>query len=465
MYVKCECNALIHRAEFKFLKYQYHHSPVFSLTHRCCCPNVCGGNTFPKALLLILLLVILFIIGTAIWIFFQCRRHYPERNAYGAIAPTDINIHTLQPSEVIKPAVLETNSRNGSRKRTRSKSIAPVLENIVISSLDFKIIKRLGVGELGGEVSEGRWNDKLIAVKTLRIGVHPEKFSVIDKTYLENEIQLLSRLRHKNLTAVIGICFDIDVYPRIILSFSDHGTIIDFIQSYPTKVDWSLRLSWCLNTSDAMEYLHQSNVLHRNLKSSNILIGVDLRAHICDYGLISLLQPLRQACDSERCLCKLSHPALPVSIRWSAPEILSNPSDSSRFKFSCDVYSFGVSLWEQIRLEQPYAEIKDEAEVARMIVDGYRLAPLEETTNFVMPEYVQLMNDCWAEEPNDRPTFERIGQVLREILPKAKQFRKSSMKRLSSMTNSNDQQEVIRSLSRLDSKISTDTFKVSHSNV
>ncbi|CAF3630309.1 unnamed protein product [Rotaria socialis] len=465
MYLKCECNELIHRAEFKFLKYQYHHSPVFSLTHRCCCPNVCGGNTFPKALLLILLLVILFIIGTAVWIFFQCRRHYPERNAYGAIASTDINIHTLQPSEAIKPAVIETNSRNGSRKRTRSKSIAPVLENIGISSVDFKIIKRLGVGELGGEVSEGRWNDKLIAVKTLRIGVHPEKFSATDKAYLENEIQLLSRLRHKNLTAVIGICFDIDVYPRIILSFSDHGTIIDFIQSNPTKVDWSLRLLWCLNTSDAMEYLHQSNILHRNLKSSNILIGVDLRAHICDYGLISLLQPLRQACDSERCLCKLSHPALPVSIRWSAPEILSNPSDSSRFKFSCDVYSFGVSLWEQIRLEQPYAEIKDEAEVARMIVDGHRLAPLEETANFVMPEYTQLMNDCWAEEPNNRPTFERIGQVLREILPKAKQFRKSSMKRLSSMTNSNDQQDVNRSLSRLDSRISVDTFKVSYPNV
>jgi hypothetical protein len=44
------------------------------------------GNTFPKGLLLILLLVILFIIGTAVWIFFQCRRHYPERDAYGAIA-------------------------------------------------------------------------------------------------------------------------------------------------------------------------------------------------------------------------------------------------------------------------------------------------------------------------------------------------------------------------------------------
>lgn len=324
---------------------------------------------------------------------------------------------------------------------------------------------RLGVGELGGEVSEGRWNDKLVAIKTIRIGIHSEKFSQNDRTYLENEIGLLSHVRHKNLSAVIGICFDIDIYPRILLSFAEHGTIIDFIRRFPTKVDWSLRLSWCINTSDGLAYLHQSKILHRNLKSSNLLIGVDLRVHVCDYGLIPILQPLRQACDSERCLCKLSHPALPVSIRWSAPEILSNPSDNTRFNPSCDVYSFGVCLWEQIRLEQPYAEIKDEAEVTRMIINGHRLTSFEETMTIVMPEYNQIMNDCWARNPNDRPTFERIGQSLRDALPKVKQFQKVSTKRLSSTTNTTDIQEEHSLLLRLDSTISTDTPKTPNPNV
>ncbi|CAF0961178.1 unnamed protein product [Rotaria sordida] len=466
MYVRCECDRLLHRAQFKFVKYQPHKMPVFSFTHRCCCPNVCGGNTFPKVLLLILLLVILFIVGTAVWIFFQCRRHYPERNTYGAIASTDINIHTLEPSEVLlKSGAIETNPRGGNRKRIRSKSVVPATENFSISSEDIKITKRLGVGELGGEVSEGRWNDKLIAVKTLRIGVHPEKFSNDDKMYLEREMHLLSQIRHKHLTAIIGICFDIDIYPRILSSFAEHGTIIDFIQCFPTKVDWPLRISWCINTSDALEYLHQSNIIHRNLKSSNILIGIDLRAHICDYGLISILQPFREACDSERCLCKLSHPALPVSIRWSSPEVLSDPSDKSRFNYSCDVYSFGVCLWEQIGLEQPYAEIKDEAEVSRMIIDGHRLTPFEETTTIVMPDYNQLMNDCWTENPNDRPTFERIGQILRDMLPKAKQFRKMSMRRLSLMASTNEIQDERRSMLRRDSKISTDTMKSHHPHV
>jgi serine/threonine protein kinase len=326
-------------------------------------------------------------------------------------------------------------------------------------------VSRLGVGELGGEVCEGRWNDKLIAIKTLRIGIHPDKFSVNDKTYLENEIGLLSRLRHKNLTAIIGICFDIDIYPRIVLSFAEHGTIIDFIRRFPTRVDWTLRLTWCINTSDALAYLHHSKILHRNLKSSNILIGVDLRAHVCDYGLIPILQPLREACDSERCLCTLSHPALPVSIRWSSPEVLSDPSDASRFNPSCDVYSFGVCLWEQIRLEQPYAEIKDEAEVSRMIIDGQRLISFADTMTVVMPDYNQLMNDCWLKNANNRPTFERISHILQETLPKVKQFQKMSMKRLSSTTNATDPQEEHSLFSRLDSRISIDTSKSIQPNI
>lgn len=271
----------------------------------------------------------------------------------------------------------------------------------------------------------------------------------------------LIQLKHKNLTSIIGVCFDIDVYPRIILSFAEHGTIIDFIRRYPTKVDWSLRLSWTLNTADALNYLHQSNVLHRNFKSSNILIGVDLRAHISDYGLIAILQPLRESCDTERCLCKITHAALPVSIRWSAPEILSNPSESVGFQWPCDVYSFGVCLWEQIRLEQPYVEIKDEIEVARTIIDGQRLNVSNESFSTVLPEYYQLMMDCWRQHPFERPNFEQISHTLRNLVPKVKSVQKSSLKRLVSTTTPNspethDEQPL---LSRLDSVVHNDTSK------
>jgi hypothetical protein len=78
----------------------------------------------------------------------------------------------------------------------------------------------------------------------------------------------------------------------------------------------------------------------------------------------------------------------------------------------------------------------------------------------VMPEYKQLMNDCWAKNPQDRPTFERIGQILRDSVPKIKQFRKMSMRRLSSTINTADIQEDDSYLLRLDSKISTDTSKM-----
>ena len=119
--VRYECNRHIHRARFKHIGYQQQKTPVglimalsksylvlyldfllnsslllskclwrYDLVRESNPFEVFSfsfiGNTFPRGLLLVLLFVILFIIATAIWIFFQCRRHYPERNAYGAIA-------------------------------------------------------------------------------------------------------------------------------------------------------------------------------------------------------------------------------------------------------------------------------------------------------------------------------------------------------------------------------------------
>jgi hypothetical protein len=101
-----------------------------------------------------------------------------------------------------------------------------------------------------------------------------------------------------------------------------------------------------------------------------------------------------------------------------------------------------------------------------MIVDGYRLTSFEETMTTVMPEYNQLMNDCWAKNPNDRPTFEHIGQTLRAALPKVKQFQRISMKRHSSTTtNTADIQEEHSILLRLESRLSTDTPKSFNPNV
>jgi hypothetical protein len=100
-----------------------------------------------------------------------------------------------------------------------------------------------------------------------------------------------------------------------------------------------------------------------------------------------------------------------------------------------------------------------------LIVDGHRLPSFEETMTIVMPEYQQLMNDCWAKNPQERPSFERIGQILRDMIPKVKQFQKVSMKRLSSITNTTDIQEEHSRFFRMDSRRSTDTSKLSNQNV
>ncbi|CAF0878457.1 unnamed protein product [Didymodactylos carnosus] len=441
MYVLFQCDRRSHKAVFKFDSY-LDRIPLFVLTHRW---------QFPDGLLLLLLFVICFIVATAVFIFYQCRRHYPERNVYGAVGQMDI--HTMRSTY----NRLTTDHNQSTKRVLRSKASLPVLDNLNISSQDFKIVKRLCAGELG-EVNEGRWNDKLVAIKTLRLGVHADKFTKNDTNYLQNEIGILSRLRNKNLTAIIGVCFDDVTYPTLIMQFNEHGTIIDFIKRFPDRIDWSLRIKWCTNAVDAMLYLHGQKILHRNLKGSNILVGVDLRAQICDFGLIKILQPLRAACENECCLCTLTAPSLPVSIRWTAPECLLEPRNPKNFAPPCDVYSFGVCLWEMYKLEQPYADIKDENEASKMIVSGTRLyspGPPD-----LMPQYHELMQMCWEFNPNERPTFQQISISLRESLPKAKQYQRQLDKQIN---NNGHPEEIHRLLSATDST-SQSTLHLSSQN-
>jgi len=100
-----------------------------------------------------------------------------------------------------------------------------------------------------------------------------------------------------------------------------------------------------------------------------------------------------------------------------------------------------------------------------LIIDGHRLPSFEETMTVVMPEYNQLMIDCWAKNANDRPKFERIGQILRDMLPKVKQFQRMYMRTLSLTTTTTDIQEDHSRLFRLDSKTSHDTSKSLNPNV
>ncbi|ELU13907.1 hypothetical protein CAPTEDRAFT_202550 [Capitella teleta] len=139
---------------------------------------------------------------------------------------------------------------------------------------------------------------------------------------------------------------------------------------------------------------------------------------VVDYGMTKITQRLRNECALKKCFCNKETSALPAFIRWTAPEILSHPRATEAnfdvFSPSCDIYSFGMILWEVVSITDPFEEIADDSEVKDLVCRGGR--PRVDLLHNLFSPYLDLMCGCWDHNPDMRPTFKKCAVQLKTIL-------------------------------------------------
>jgi serine/threonine protein kinase len=147
-----------------------------------------------------------------------------------------------------------------------------------------------------------------------------------------------------------------------------------------------------LSIAKGLGYLHRQGILHRDLKSANILLDASGQAKLADFGLsksemrsIQTIQERSQA------------------IAWQAPECLQR---ASQYTEASDIYSFGMILWEIVTQKRPYAG-KDTGTIVKSVLSGQR----ESVKDF--PEvYRSLIEGCWQPNPDQRPAIKAIIATL-----------------------------------------------------
>ncbi|XP_039597767.1 mitogen-activated protein kinase kinase kinase 9 [Polypterus senegalus] len=275
----------------------------------------------------------------------------------------------------------------------------PPLHLLEIDFTELVLEEIIGVGGFG-KVYRAVWCGEEVAVKAARRDPDEE----VDQT-LENvrqEAKLFAMLRHPNIMGLCGVCLQ-EPNLCLVMEYARGGSLNRVLSG--KRIPPNVLVDWAVQIARGMHYLHCEAIvpiLHRDLKSSNILIlekveNEDLgnkTLKITDFGL---------AREWHR-TTKMSAAG---TYAWMAPEVIR----SSTFSKGSDVWSYGVLLWELLTGEVPFRGI-DGLAVAYGVAMNKLALPIPTTC----PEpFARLMEDCWNPDPHARPSFTSVLDQLTTI--------------------------------------------------
>uniref|UniRef100_A0A8C7PH52 Protein kinase domain-containing protein n=1 Tax=Oncorhynchus mykiss TaxID=8022 RepID=A0A8C7PH52_ONCMY len=237
---------------------------------------------------------------------------------------------------------------------------------------DIHFYENCGGGSFGS-VYRARWisQDKEVAVKKL--------------LKIENEC---------NVSVDLGV-LGLYVFPT---EYAGGGSLYDYLSSAESEeMDLGQVMTWAMEIAKGMHYLHSEapvKVIHRDLKSRNVVVTADKVLKICDFG-------------ASRFHSHTTHMSLVGTFPWMAPEVIQSLPVSE----TCDTYSYGVVLWEMLTREIPFKGLEG-LQVAWLVVEkSERLTiPSSCPTSFA-----ELMRKCWVTEPKERPMFKHILTTLESM--------------------------------------------------
>lgn len=275
-------------------------------------------------------------------------------------------------------------------------------------------MERIGFGGYG-EVFKGHWRGTPVAVKRL-LEQHLNQQGVRNFC---SEIAILAQMRHPQCVLFLGAC----VKPpnlSIVMELVVGSNLFEYLHraALPDgsvgerRLNHTQILKAALSICRGMSYLHQCRppVIHRDLTAKNILIDRYGRLKITDFGLSKTKQCVSVSLRTQN--------GGGGTIEYLAPEVVRGLKNQTE---KVDIFSFGVVLWEMMTSKIPWMEtgLSSIQVVTRVHQEGSKAVreamPLPDDAH---PELARLVQDCWKEDPEARPSFVDIHACLDVLLQK-----------------------------------------------
>jgi len=278
---------------------------------------------------------------------------------------------------------------------TASMCISMLFEDLKRWAIPFNDIQlgpKIGSGSFS-EVFEGFWNGRKVAVKIYLMG-EDKTFSDRSLQVFRKEVEIMSQLSHNTVCEFIGAC---TTFPdlAVVMAYYPKGSLEDAYRDRVLFRDFQSCHKVALGIARGLEYMHSVSppIVHRDLKAGNIFLMEDGSVKIGDFGISTAVaepRPLTQC----------------GTLKYMAPEIMRGENASEKV----DIFSFGILLYELVFRKRPYEEINSNAFVVAMQAAYAGLRPSLDHCPF--PEFLSLIEECWAESPAHRPAASEIVRRL-----------------------------------------------------
>jgi WD40 repeat protein len=264
----------------------------------------------------------------------------------------------------------------------------------------FAVVRR-GKYSAGGATHE-------VAVKTLRVDNMTAMSARILLWELEQEASVRASLHSRYLVQFYGLCTD-GPAPMIVLELMDRSLATWLHTTDAATNGWPTRVRVCAEMTKGLMFLHSNNILHRDLKSPNVLLtrGTN-EAKLTDFG-VAKPKGVSEPSGSASTLAAVGY--RPGSLAWNAPELLKKGEKAT---IASDVYALGMTIWEVCSRQFPFASLIN-SDIATRLAQGERETIPTDTPRSLVVALGGATSGCWASEPKARSTL----RVLLDLIDRA----------------------------------------------
>ncbi|KAJ7553781.1 hypothetical protein O6H91_06G112600 [Diphasiastrum complanatum] len=280
---------------------------------------------------------------------------------------------------------------------------------------DFSPSNQIGDGGYGKVYKGVLPSGQVMAIKRAKSG------SFQGGAEFKTELELLSRLHHKNLVALIGFCYE-QGEQMLVYEYMPNGTLYDHLRGKGEGLSWQTRIEIAVGAAKGIAYLHEMAdppVIHRDIKSSNILLDKNFMAKVSDFG-ISKLALVGDGANANGPFST----QVKGTLGYLDPEYYC----TERITQKSDVYSFGVVLMELITARPP---IENGKSLVRDIMYAWEMNDVDTLQGFIDPtlqnydhkdlEYIlrlafSLLKDSGAARPSMSEVLKFLETILARIV-------------------------------------------------